>query len=249
MNFNALYNNQIIQGDCRKTIKRITPNSVDLIILDPPYNTTKEQWDKHDIIDVVFSINLLRIAKPSCSLYVWCGIGEKTRSLIRWFNVFNNHWIFKDLVTWKKQRGIGMRKGWLYTREECMWFVKDNKQFVWNKEHQYTDERRVYTPNPAACHSEFKRITNVWTDINESTLQGAMGQVEFKGHFTPKPERAIERIVLAHTKEGDLVFDPFMGSGTTGVVCKRTGRNFLGIEIDEAYCEMATKRIEAVGEE
>jgi len=237
-------NNQIIQGDCRQLIKRITPNSVDLIILDPPYNTTKAEWDKHDVIDAVFSINLLQIAKQSCSLYVWCGIGEKSQSLIRWFDVFNNHWIFKDLITWKKKRGIGMRKGWLYTREECMWFVKNNKQFVWNVNAQYSDEANQFKVGMSgyACKSAFKRLTNVWTDIPE-----ILGSKKLT-HYTPKPEPAIERIVLAHTKKGDLVFDPFMGSGTTGVVCKRTGRNFIGIEIDEAYCEMATKRIEDVGE-
>jgi len=50
--------------------------------------------------------------------------------LIRWFPIFNEKWYFKDLITWKKQRGMGMRKGWLYTREEIMWFVKDNKKFI-----------------------------------------------------------------------------------------------------------------------
>lgn len=137
-----------------------------------------------------------------------------------------------------------MRKGWLYTREELMWFVKNNKKFIWNEKEQYSDEKRVYTPNPENCKSNFKRITNVWTDINESTLQGGMGQVEIKGHFTPKPIKALERIIKAHTNIGDTVFDPFFGSGSSAVACKELNRNFTGIEINPTYFELAKKRID-----
>lgn len=122
--------------------------------------------------------------------------------------------------------------------------MKDNKSYVWNKGEQYSNEKRVYTPNPEKCKSEFKRLTNVWTDINESTLCGAMGQVEFKGHYTPKPEKAIERIIKLHTKEDDIVLDPMFGSGTTAVVCKKLKRRFIGSEINSEYFELAKKRIE-----
>ena len=79
---------QIILGDCLKVLPKIPNESVDLIILDPPYLTTKEQWDKKEIVNDELSNELFRVAKNSCSLYVWCGIGEKSQSLIRWFPIF-----------------------------------------------------------------------------------------------------------------------------------------------------------------
>ena len=224
-------------------LKQLPNNSIDLICIDPPYLTTKEKWDKHDVVTVWLSKELLRVAKESCSLYIWCGIGEKSQSLIRWFSIFNNDWYFKDLITWKKQRGIGVRKGWLYTREELLWFVKNNKQFYWNKNEQYGEEKRVYTPNPKACKSDFKRLTNVWTDINESTLQGKTGQVEIRGHFTPKPIKAIERIIKVSTKPNDIVLDCFMGSGATALAAKKLNRNFIGMEIYQEYIDTANKRL------
>ena len=124
-------------GDCRP----IQPNpflpleeKVDLIILDPPYLTTNKSWDREEVVTIDLARSLFESAKDSASLYVWCGIGEKSQSLIRWFPVFARpsaqQWHFKDLITWKKQQGLGTRKGWFYTREEIMWFVKDNRKFV-----------------------------------------------------------------------------------------------------------------------
>ena len=233
--------NKLIHGAWQNELLKVESNSVDLIIIDPPYLTTKEKWDNKEEVNLELSKQLFRIAKDNCSLYVWCGIGEKSQSLIRWFPMFSEQWFFKDLITWKKQRGIGMRKGWLYTREELMWFVKDNKQFIWNKENQYSEERRkrdggkdiIKVSQNAFCKSLYKRWTNVWDDFTE---QGAdvLGK---KYHFTPKPKKAIERIILAHTKEGDMILDCFLGSGTTMQVCNELNRNCIGIEKDLEYYE------------
>jgi DNA modification methylase len=102
--------NTIHNVDCMVGLNNLEDSTIDLIILDPPYLVTKESWDKKEVITEELSKELFRIAKDSCSLYVWCGIGEKSQSLVRWFPIFQNHWKFKDLITWKKQRGIGMRK-------------------------------------------------------------------------------------------------------------------------------------------
>ena len=243
--------NQIIEGGCLEVIKSIPNNTIDLIILDPPYLTTNQKWDKIEIVTEKLSEELFRIAKESCSLYVWCGIGEKSQSLIRWFPIFSNNWCFKDLITWKKNRGIGMRKGWLYTREEIMWFVKDNKKFIWNEKEQYSDDERklkgFYKDGKSLSEkmkSKFKRFTNVWTDINEITFDNNKEWKTFhKLHHTPKPLKAIERIIKLHTKENDIVLDPFMGSGTTAVACKKLFRNFIGIENNEKYIDIINKRL------
>jgi len=148
----------------------------------------------------------------------------------------------------EKQRGIGMRKGWLYTREECMWFVKDNSQFVWNKDEQYNlndfvGERKFgfkNLKNKDYKISEYKRFTNVWTDISENSFDWR----NKPKHFTPKPIELIERIIKLHTKENDLVLDCFAGSGTTGIACKRLNRNFILIEKEKEYCDIMQERLE-----
>ena len=240
--------NQIICGDCFDVLPTLPSNSVDLIIIDPPYLTTKESWDQKEVVNAELSEQLFRIAKDSCSLYVWCGIGEKSQSLIRWFPIFSELWHFKDLITWKKQRGIGMRKGWLYTREEIMWFVKDNKRFIWNKPQQYlqgvTRKRDGNGPIKESnkgyyCKSKFKRITNIWDDFTE---QGR-DVLRIKGHFTPKPLMAIERIIQLHTQENDIVLDCFLGSGTTALAAQNLNRRFVGIDISETYCKIAQDRV------
>ena len=202
--------------------------------------------DQDEVVNSELSRQLFRVAKNNCSLYVCCGIGEKSQSLIRWFPIFNEHWYFKDLITWKKQRGIGMRKGWLYTREELMWFVKDNKKFIWNKEYQYSNEKRQeygFKNLKNKNYSQHKRITNVWIDIRETNISWNKKEVDTI-HFTPKPEKAIERIILAHTQEGDTILDCFLGSGTTAKVAKDLNRNCIGIEKEPKYCKLSLKRLE-----
>jgi DNA modification methylase len=226
-------------------LKQIPDNSIDLIIIDPPYLTTKESWDKKEVVTEWLSKELFRVLKNTGSLYCWCGIGEKSQSLIRWFPVFAKDWYFKDLITWKKQRGIGMRKGWLYTREEIMWFVKNNKQFIWNKEVQYSNEKReVFANNDQTKYgSDKKRWTNIWIDINEDGMRG--GKILYTGnvHPTQKPIKALERIIKLHTQENDIVLDCFMGAGSTALACQNLNRNFIGMEIYQNYIDISYKRL------
>lgn len=241
--------NKIYHGDCHDYFEQIDCNSIDLIIIDPPYLTTKEVWDKKEVVNDILSKELFRIAKDSCSFYVWCGIGEKSQSLIRWFPIFNKDWYFKDLITWKKQRGIGMRKGWLYTREEIMWFVKDNSKFIWNKENQYSTEKydECWIKRLKKEDKPYKRASLVWTDIQEETLSGTCGikNIDKKKiqHFTPKPIKALERIIEVNTKEGDLIFDCFCGSGSTCLAAKNLNRNYIGIEINQIYVNISKERL------
>jgi site-specific DNA-methyltransferase (adenine-specific) len=237
--------NKIILSNCFDFLKNVPDNYVILIIIDPPYLTTSEKWDKQEVVNVELSKELFRVAKDSCSLYVWCGIGEKSQSLIRWFPIFSEQWYFKDLITWKKQRGMGMGKGWLYTREEIMWFVKNNKDFTWNIENQYSEiERKSKSfgfkawKNGYRIKSDKYRLSNIWIDISETSWNWK----DKKKHFTPKPEKAIERIISLHTKENDIVLDCFMGSGTTGVVARKMNRNFIGCDNNKEFVDLANNR-------
>ena len=229
---------RVLLGDALAVTERLEEASVDLIILDPPYNTTGQRWDKIDPVTLELVWELDRVLAPTGSLYVWCGIGEKSQSLIRWFPLFAELFTFKDLITWKKRRGIGGRRGWLYTREELMWFVKDNHRFVWNVEAQYSEEPNQFKVGMSGTKVHpFKRFTNVWTDIPE--VLGNKGVA----HYTPKPLQAIQRLILLHTQPGDLVYDPFVGSGTTLVACKLLGRRGLGVDNDPAAVAEIKRRL------
>lgn len=237
---------EVWQGDCLELIKQIEDNSVSLILTDPPYgNILDADWDKSA---APFSSELVqefnRILKDDGNIYVWCGIGEKSRSMFDFIPLLDKHFIFKDLITWKKKKGIGMRKGWLYTREECLWYVKNNKTFYWNKDAQYSTEKRQ-TTNKTKCipKSEYKRLTNVWDDISEATCGNRKNKEKL--HPAIKPVELMERIIRVASKPGDVVLDCFMGSGTTGVACKQLGRKFIGIELDEDYFNIAVKRLES----
>lgn len=237
----TLYN-----ADCIDILPRLEP--IDLVINDPPYyKVVRDNWDNQwDTVDEYLqwveqwvSLEIL-LLKPTSSLYMWGGIGERTDTIIHIKLLLDRLGLhFKDWITWSKSRGIGQRKGWLYTREELLWYVKDNKQFIWNIDAQYSTERRKRDAglpegvfkvgqNGKPPKSPFKRYTNIWGDVSENSPD-----VLTKGsHSTPKPFALIERIVLAHTKEGDVVLDPFLGSGTTAEVCIKHNRHCIGIEKD-----------------
>lgn len=232
--------------DALKGVRQLKGNSIDLINIDPPYvGVVSEDWDKENVFTEELVVELHRVLKSTGSIYVWCGIGEKSRSLLEFIPILDKKFKFKDLVTWKKQRGIGMRKGWLYTREELLWYVKDNKKFIWNKEKQY----HTFAGSSNASKQLMKktgrgsRITNVWSDITEPTLRGNSKYSQGTGHITPKPVEAIKRTIELHTKEGDTVLDCFMGSGTTAVACLNTNRNYIGFELEKEYYDLANKRI------
>lgn len=228
---------EIIHDDCTDYLKTLEDNSIDLILLDPPYfGIVKDDWDNQWNSDEDFlnwckewMIECLRVLKDTGSFYIWGQVGEKSDILIHQKLLLDSlGFHFKDWITWKKRRGLGNRKGWLYTREECLWFVKDNNQFYWNEDEQYSDEKSDFTKGFSGYElkSEYKRITNVWDDIPE--FIGNKGIL----HYTPKPIEAIERIIQTATKEGDIVLDVFAGSGTTGIASRNLNRKAILVEND-----------------
>lgn len=257
-----LHNDRIVLvcGDCQDVLKRLKSESADLIIGDPPYRgVVKADWDhqwetQNDYLEWSqrWLLQSKRVLKQSGSLYLWGGIGERSDTIVHLYLLVKQMLYFKDWITWSKSRGMGTRRGWCYTREELLWFVKDNSQFIWNKEHQYSAERRKrdrgmpsgeirVSQNGYKALSEFKRLTNVWNDISENTLD----VINRPEHCTPKPPLAIERIIQAHTTSDQaVVVDPFMGSGTTGEACVKLDRKFIGIERDSHHFTYAVRRIE-----
>jgi site-specific DNA-methyltransferase (adenine-specific) len=243
-------------GDCLELLKEVKDKSVDLIINDPPnFGVIRDEWDNQwkSVGEYLgwcrkWIVECRRVLADSGSFYIWGSVGERCDTIIRLKLLADDcGLIFKDWLTWKKQRGMGNRRGWLYTREEILWFVKDNKKFVWNEENQYSSERRKSQKfgfkawkDGHRPKSENYRISNVWSDIPEQTWNWK--DIKTK-HSTPKPVDALTRIIEAHTKPGDLVLDCFLGSGSTAVACKNTGRRCVGFDIDKEYCKIADSRI------
>jgi len=228
-----LKTNIVYHNNCVNLLNDIDDNSIDLIIIDPPYN------DKGESVNDNLSEQLFRILKETGNLYIWCTIGQTDQSLIRWFPIFNYYFYFKDLITWKKERGIGMKKGWLHVIEEIMWFVKNNKKFIWNKNKQY-DIKSKRSFSTYKNLTDYRRWTNIWIDIND--INRSLGKNdEVSRHPFQKPLKALKRIIALHTKKDDLILDCFAGSGSTGIAAKQMNRNFILIEKEKNHYDSIVK--------
>lgn len=239
---------ELVHADAVEYLKEMESESVDLIVIDPPYyGVVKDEWDNSwDTMDDYLAWSRewmqesLRVLKDTGSFYIWGGVGERSDSIIRQKLLLDElGFHFKDWITWSKTRGMGNRRGWLYTREECLWYVKDNDKFYWNTDNQYSDEKSSFTEGFSgySLKSENKRITNVWSDIPE--YLGDKGML----HYTPKPVTAIERIISTATDEGDVVLDFFGGSGTTGIASRNLNRKCILVEKDEASIKETKRRL------
>ena len=228
--------------DTIEFVKYIPDDTYDLIICDAPYGKiVKNKWDNKTFeFDEAYINNLNRILKPTGNLYVHCGMGEKSNSLIKWFGEFEgSEFKFKDTITWKKTRGIGMRKGWLQVSEFMLWYVKDNKQKIWNKENQYSKEKRPFNivkkGGAMVNKSEFKRYTTVW-DIPEigfgKSPRSLKELKKYITHFTPKHPFLSDRMIKAHCDKNSKVYIPFAGSGMEILSCIYNGIDFDATELD-----------------
>jgi DNA modification methylase len=250
--------NKLILGDTFDEIIKIPNESVDLIVTDPPYGKLiNENWDISNPLNDFLLSEYKRVLKKTGSIYIFCGIGEKSNSLLYNLNLIErSDLFFKDLITWKKQKGYGARRGWLYTREEIIWLVKDKKNYFWNEENQYNlNEKRNYKRKIGK--SWYKRYTNVWDDIKEN-LYDDINKDRKDGnwyknlnnkyptlHRTIKPVTIIDRIISAHTIPNSdfLVLDTFAGSSTTAISCIKNGCNYIMIEKEKDYYDLSEKRI------
>jgi DNA modification methylase len=240
---NKLYNQNVYEF-----IHKIPNNYINLIISDPPAGAglTKEKWDKKINpekygweISKFNEICFFKL-KDSGSLYLCQWLGEKNPLHLGYVMYYTNNitnFRFKEMITWRKTRGNGNRKGWLQITEHLLWYVKNNKKFFWNEEFQYDySKKRAYNIKKSKNKSDYKRYTNVW-DIKELGFGTCpknfkKEREKYGKHSTPKPPELFECIIKAHTNPGDIVFIPFSGTGVGEKVCKHLGRNFISCEWD-----------------
>jgi site-specific DNA-methyltransferase (adenine-specific) len=252
--------NKVIKQDCIKAIDYLPDNSVDLIVVDPPYNLTKNfskttfketNLDEYKIWLDSWISKLPRILKDNASIYI-CSDWKTSPAI---YDVANKYFFLQNRITWEREKGRGSKNNWKNCIED-IWFYSKSEEYKFNIE-DVKVKRKVLAPykdeNGNAKDwkkdgDEKHRLTypsNIWTDISIPFWSMA----ENTPHPTQKPEKLIAKLILANSDEGDVIFDPFLGSGTTAVVAKKLNRQFIGIEREKEYCALSLKRLELASED
>ncbi|MGC8979605.1 DNA-methyltransferase [Caldisericum sp.] len=254
--------NHIYLGDCIQIMaKEIPENIVDLVYADPPYNLSgkslrlinnktggpfykmNEEWDTWDYEDyLVFTENWIRevwrILKHTGSLYVSCTYHNIAEVI---FIAKRIGFKLNNIITWYKINAMPnvTKRTFTHSTEYVCWFVKAS--------HWKFNYEKIKDFNPHKTKDGKPKQLRDFVDFIELPI--VQGKERIKGqngraiHPTQKPEKLIELILIASSDEGDLILDPFFGTGTTGVVASRLKRKWIGIEINEKYFEIAYQRI------
>ncbi len=247
--------NKTICQDVFTALDYLPDRFVDLVFVDPPYNLTKDfnltsfkemDSDRYEKWLDSWVSRMLRLLKPQASIYI-CGDWKSSGAIL---NVARKYFKIQNRITWEREKGRGARTNWKNCAED-IWFCTVSDDYVFNLK-DVKIKRKVLAPyrDGAGKPKDWKedgenryRVThpsNLWTDITVPFWS----MPENTAHPTQKPEKLLAKIIVASSNPGDMVFDPFLGSGTTSVVAKKLGRRYLGIELDEYYCCLAEKRLE-----
>lgn len=246
-------NNCIVWGDTFKALKQVEHGSVDLAIIDPPYNLNKkfgeENFRKTDLETYAeYTTEWIKLVKPllkpTASIYVCCD----------WFSgmtiapILQENFIVRNRITWQREKGRASKYNWKNAMED-IWFATVGDDYTYNAD-SVKQRRKVLAPYKSdgvardwsqTDEGKFRDTgaSNFWDDISVPYWSMA----ENTPHPTQKPEKLMAKLILASSNKGDVVLDPFMGSGTTCVVASKLERAYVGIEKDKTYCAMAQKRI------
>ena len=257
---------RLIQADVLDALTFLPDESYQLIIADPPYFNvlTAEDWDTQwtspdDYLDWTeqWMTAALSKLKPDGLLYVFGQLGKREHLWIHAWSRLCQIGAYHDMIVWDRAVGYNERGDSFTpqyenilvlkkTAEALPYFNKDVVRIPYDKEtiKKYLKDKRYKDLEARREHLEKgKYATNI---IRVPSLKGNSG--EKVGHPSQKPERLIEILVASGSKRGDRVLDPFMGSGTTAVVCERLGRRWIGVEKDPEYCRMAQGRLRALFE-
>ena len=246
--------NRTLNGDILKMLEFVPDNFADLIIIDPPYNLSKNfngmkfasrSQENYDEYLSEWFPQVCKKLKSNGSLYM-CGDWKCTSSLQR---AIEKELTVLNRITWQREKGRGAKSNWKNGMEDIWFAVKNPDDYYFDVE-AVKMKRKVLAPykadgKPKDWNEESDgkfRITypsNFWDDISVPFWS----MPENTDHPTQKPEKLYAKLILASSRPGDIVFDPFLGSGTASVVAKKLGRRFCGIEQNEEYCLFAEKRL------
>jgi len=245
--------NRIINQDVFDLVELLPSKFVDLLFIDPPYNLTKtfngRKFSQMSICCYEEWMNswlekMLRLLKNTASIYI-CGDWRSSSAI---HVLCEKYFVVRNRITFEREKGRGAKRNWKNNSED-VWFCTMSDDFYFDAE-PVKLKRKVLAPykvngtpkdwtEERAGNFRLTHPSNIWTDITIPFWS----MPENTPHPTQKPEKLLAKIILASSKKGDTVFDPFAGVGTTGVVAKKLGRNFVMIEIDQEYCLYAVKRL------
>ena len=246
--------NKTICGDLFEYLERLPKGFADLIIIDPPYNLDKnfhgftfKSSDNQSYLDYLRSWfpQVVSLLKDSGSLYL-CGDWKSTSALQQ---VMEENLTVVNRITWQREKGRGALTNWKNGLEDIWFGVKNKKKYYFDVE-SVKQKRRVLAPYKlngkpkdwVETEEGNYRLTypsNFWDDITIPFWS----MPENTDHPTQKPEKLIAKLILASCPIGGVVFDPFLGSGTTAVVAKKLNRKYVGVEINPEYCIWTEKRL------
>ena len=249
------YLNSIIKGDCLEVLKKIPDNSVDMTFADPPFNLKKkynhyeDSKEKQDYLDWCneWMSEMVRITKPTGAIFV--------HNIPRWLTHFSEHLnkiaFFRHWIAWDAA-GAPMGKTLLPNHYGILYYTKSKSY----KEFKFYDVRvphprcrlckellKDYGGKKDQAHDFGPLISDVWSDIHRIRHKKRRDE-----HPCQLPVPLLERLILMTTDVDDIIFDPFIGTGTTAVAAKKLGRKYIGIEIDSEYVEISKKNVDMAKE-
>lgn len=248
-----------VVGDFFDAIENVLDKSVDLLIVDPPYNLTKDfhgnefrETNTEEYISYLES--WIEKVKPklkeTASVYVCCD----WKTAIPLGVVLEKHFTIRNRITWEREKGRGAKDNWKNSMED-IFYCTVSKNFTFNLE-QVKQRKKVIAPYKEdgkpkdweqTKDGKFRYTcpSNFWGDISVPYWSMA----ENTAHPTQKPEKLIAKLILASSNPNDLVLDIFAGSGTTGVVAKKLSRRYINIEQNPLYCAWGEYRLEKCNED
>ncbi len=247
--------NRIINGNIFDWLNKLPDNFIDLLFIDPPYNLYKKynklkfKSMKEENYEAWFDswLNpLVKKIKNTASIYVCCD--WKSSNAI--YNVIKKYFVVRNRITWEREKGRGSKNNWKNCSED-IWFCTLSNNYTFNVD-AIKIRRKVLAPykdkngkpkdwkEEAGLNYRLTFPSNIWTDISVPFWS----MPENTEHPTQKPEKLLAKLILASSNPGDMIFDPFLGSGTAAVTAKKLNRNFCGVELDNYFCCLALKRLQ-----
>jgi site-specific DNA-methyltransferase (adenine-specific) len=253
--------NKIYLMNCFEFLDKIDDCSIDLVVVDPPYNMKKAEWDtfgsQQEFLDFSYRWidKVVEKLSENGSLYIF-NTPFNSAFFCQHLSQKNLH--FQNWITWDKRDGMGGAKRRYSTGQETILFFTKSKKHTFN----YDDVRVPYESTERIKHAAEKGILKngkrwfpnpdgrlcgeVWHFSSQRHKQKINGKVQKLEHITPKPHDLLERIIKASSNEGDLVLDCFMGSGSTAIVAKKLGRDFIGCDEESKYVDLANTTLDLI---
>lgn len=238
---------QLILGDCLEKMKDIPDHSIDMVLCDLPYGTTACKWDVIIPFEPLWE-QYIRIGKDTC-VFVLFG-NEPFSSCLRMSNIrgYKYDWVWvknrvSNYLNAKKQPLRCYETMSVFYEKQCKYNpIPFSKEVYSNRSSKLVERGTAnYGDHTIQLSTETRQITSAKNVLYFDTVHP--NSREYIGHPTQKPVSLLEYLIKTYTLEGETVLDNTMGSGSTGVACINTGRNFIGIEKDEGYFKIAKNRI------